>query len=81
MLTEPLQTTVFKARDDYGHEHTILEFNSLIRVTRFESQGRWEENLKEFKTVKGQPVNRINHGKYKIVPTGVNLYSDDPNAP
>ena len=77
----PLHTAVFKARDDYGHEHTILEFNSLIRVTRFEAQGRREENLMELRTVKGQPVNRIYHGKYKIVPTGVNLYSDDPAAP
>ncbi|MCE5243328.1 MAG: hypothetical protein ABFD98_04625 [Syntrophobacteraceae bacterium] len=81
MLTKSLHTAAFKARDDYGREHTILEFNSLAQVIRFEAHGSFEENLKEFRTVKGQPVNRITNGKYKIVPTGLNLYCDEPSAP
>jgi hypothetical protein len=66
----------FKASDASGMSHLIDVFQ-LVEDSPHESI----VGLPLFRTTDGQPVNRINKGKYEIAGTGTALHSLDPNSP
>jgi hypothetical protein len=70
----------FTAVDDQGNAHRLQV------VTTFRTwhgpDGPMEEVVRlDFKKDDGQPVLRLEKGKYELVMSKTVLHSDDPNAP
>lgn len=74
------ETKRFEASDANGNSFTIIEFTEFIEVsTRGGTQT--VAGKKSLRTTDGQPVNRLAKGKYQLPLLGLDLHSDDPDAP
>ena len=52
-----------------------------MKAGTVENPGERVEETTELKTFEGMAVDRLEKGKYRIVPTGTVVQSDSPNAP
>ena len=71
----------FIATDENGRRYTILIYTNVVKAGTFENPSMEVEGMKELKTFEGMAVNRLEKGKYQIVPTGIIVQSDSPDAP
>lgn len=74
-------TATFQAQSNNGHEYTIFEFTNLVDAGTMGDPNAVIPGLKRFCTADGDSVNRTDKGKYMIVDSGMELFSDDPDAP
>ncbi|MGA2619280.1 MAG: hypothetical protein ABSF26_16855 [Thermoguttaceae bacterium] len=75
------ETAAFSARSKDGTEYTILEFTDFVEIC---TRGGCEvqPEARRLRTSKGEHVNPVEKGKYRIVGlVAIDLVSDDPNAP
>jgi hypothetical protein len=73
-------TSSFLATDAAGKRYQLHAYTEYIDVAT--TGGRSEvAGAKKIRTDNGQKVNRHEKGKYQIAATGLELTSDDPNAP
>jgi hypothetical protein len=73
-------TRSFIAISANGKEYIINEFTEFVDFGN--SQGRGSlPGYKSLETRSGEPVNLISKGHYKLVFSGIELTSDDPDAP
>ena len=75
------KTGSFMAVGDDGRRYIINIYTHFIKAGTFDDPNAVLEGMKEFRTSNGMAVNQIEKGKYKIVQTGVNVTSDDVDAP
>jgi len=75
------KTGQFIATDENGRRYTILIFRNIVKAGTFENPNKEVEGIGELKTFEGMAVNRLEKGKYQIVPTGIIVQSDSPDAP
>ena len=61
----------FIATDENGRRYTNLIFTNIIKAGTFENRNKEVEGIGELKTFEGMAVNRLEKGKYQIVPTGI----------
>ena len=71
----------FIATDEKGRRYTILIYTNIIKAGTFENPSMDADGMNELKTFEGMAVNRLEKGKYQIVPTGIIVQSDSPDAP
>ena len=71
----------FIATDEKGRRYTILIYTNVMKAGTFENPSGEVEGMNELKTFEGMAVNRLEKGKYQIVPTGIIVQSDSPDAP
>lgn len=69
------QVRAFIAKADDG---TLFNLSEWVTVTEGEQA---IEGPSEFLTAGGHYVDRISKGHYRIMPNGMELSSDDPDAP
>jgi hypothetical protein len=75
------KTGQFFATDEHGRRYTILIFTNIIKAGTLENPSAEAEGIEELKTFEGMAVNRLEKGKYQIVPTGIIIQSNSPDAP
>ena len=74
----------FVARDEDGREYTIHILTYTVNVGNRSGPNAEREGMtSSLRTSDGQPVNRLEKGKYEMLHPirNVRLTSDDPNAP
>lgn len=69
----------FIARDDQGNEHTLHVLVNIVDAGNKSDPHAERRGLKSIVTEDGDPVNRIDQGKYQVVTTGEILHSTDPD--
>ncbi|MGD0541616.1 MAG: hypothetical protein ABSB33_08875 [Tepidisphaeraceae bacterium] len=74
------RTKSFTATDPAGAEYTIHEFTKFIDVGTRDG-AHHEPGFKSLQTSRGQAVNYVSKGRYKLVFPEIELTSDDPDAP
>ena len=65
------KTGQFIATDEKGRRYTIVIYTNIIKAGTFENPSGEVEGMTELKTFEGMAVNRLEKGKYQIVPTGI----------
>jgi hypothetical protein len=70
----------FIATDNTGRQQTILKFADVLNIDHFEGNAS-AVGIQSLRTASGQAVNRITQGEYQIVPSGLILRSNSPDAP
>jgi hypothetical protein len=75
------RTGEFAAHTEDGREYTIFVFTNFIDAGTRDDPNAVVEGLKRLVTSDGDDVNRLEKGKYKVVSGGIELSSDDPDAP
>jgi hypothetical protein len=63
----------FTAKDASGVDHALEVWAEVL--------DSGDEGWKTIQAADGRKVNRLSKGHYKVVGTGAELTSDDPNAP
>ncbi len=75
----------FIARDRTGRVYELLRIRTPPRPQRgrlgSDGTAHYDAPSAELKTRDGQPVERLERGRYRLVKTGEELESDDPKAP
>jgi hypothetical protein len=81
MATRVEQTGSFIATDERGGRHWLLVFTEYVRIPATGKGGAKEkEAATRIRTTEGKHVERRGEGKYKVIETGIELTSDDPDA-
>ena len=76
------QTDTFEAVGSDSETYTVFVFTNYIDVgTQTDPHAVIQGGPKELRTSDGLSVTWVSKGKYTIVPTGVTLRSDSPDAP
>jgi hypothetical protein len=70
----------FEAIDPTGGRHTIQLHEEEAAVGTFPCPPAWVSYLTRLRTEDGRPVHYLSRGHY-LLPDGVALTSDDPDAP
>ena len=71
---------VFLAHDEDGNEHHLVVYAEFQHIETFGGSEK-HEVMKAIETLRGEPVNRLGKGRYQIAATGVELSSDEADAP
>ena len=71
----------FTAHDEFGNEYGINIYVKVIDVKTHDNPHGTIDGLKRLITDEGAVVNRLGKGRYQIVHAGIEVSSDDPNAP
>ncbi len=74
------KTGQFIAEDEKGCRYTILILTNVVRAGTVENPGEEIEEKTELKTFEGMAVDRLEQGKYRIVPTGTVVQSASRDA-
>jgi len=81
MTTRVEQTGSFIAVDGRGNRHWLLVFTEYVRIP---AGGKLRagntEGVTSITTTEGKHVERRAAGRYRVVETGLELTSDDPDA-
>lgn len=75
------QIGMFRAKDRNGNVYILRILQEYVPAGSVEDPNAVIPGLKSLKTADGSHVNRLDRGRYEIVATGVQLWSDDNNAP
>lgn len=71
----------FAAHDEDGHLHTLHVYIDILDASTFGNPNTEVEGLRSISTDSGDPVNRLDKGRYQVVTTGQILTSADSAAP
>ena len=72
----------FDAYDEHGAAYTLDVYVDIIAAGTLVDPNAERRSLQpSILTGRGQPVNRLEKGRYQVVVTGEILVSDDPDAP
>ena len=71
----------FTARSADGREFAINATQEFIENTGLDGVAHSSPGMKSLETRDSHAVTRIAQGRYLIVPLGLNVQSDSPNAP
>lgn len=71
----------FSAQDDTGKAYILHVYVDILDAGTFDNPTATIEGLKSLQTSDGEPVNRLEKGRYEIVRTGQQLNSSEPDAP
>lgn len=74
------KTRNFIATDSEGKEYKIFIYIDYYKANSFDKPNDVVQGPKTLETSDGRKVNRIEKGKYQIVPTGTILLSKSPDA-
>ncbi len=75
------KTGQFIAEDEKGRRYTILILTNVRKAGTVENPGEEIEETTELKTFEGMAVDRLEKGKYRIMPTGTVVLSASSDAP
>lgn len=80
MLKERRHHSSFLAEDADGRKERLDVFVDIHDAASIDDPTSEIQGLKQIKTSSGEPVNRLERGKYQIVQSGQILTSRDPEA-
>jgi len=83
MATKRVEHTgTFAAAGNDGQQYTIYEFTEIVAVPTTGNPGGERPGIRSLQLSTGEPVNRMDKGKYEIMSSvNIPITSDDPNAP